>query len=561
MQIYKVRDPSGAIREISGPEGATDDQVIAQAQKLFASQPKVSAAALIANDPITKGAERAASVDPFELAVGSAPGRFVQGMASPFVGAAQLGMNALGRGEDINALIAGFSKATQKGREALDSEGMDWAGLTGTAVSPASFAMLKAVPVAATLWPKILQGMGIGAGYGAATPVTNGGENFWSDKAYQTGTGTAVGGIIPAAAGLAKGGYNSLRGLLDAVVLPGGPQRITDKYIERIVGKDNLPSVVSAARNAQELVTGSKPTMAEAVAGLAEGSPIQAHQRTVAQTSGGISSEFGARKLEQEAARIAAEAERSAVTTPMRESALLNANAGGVKSSGIDAAIDTLLAKPGLRASDVVQKTLGTIKDKIKTFTSENGTINADDLYMIRKEIGNVIRTHSKETANFDKRLSGGLQRDIQQAIDDAIESAGGTGWKAYLAEFAARSKGIDADIARAKLAAKPVQRTDLQGGINVAEESRPHIPNLLSRPAMIANWAMKLVAGKGSGVENKVDQILAQRYLNPENFAAALQAAPISQRRQMITDFMQRYGRGATIGAPANALADMVNQ
>jgi hypothetical protein len=38
-QIYKVRDPSGAIREIEGPSGATDDQVIAKAKELFASAP------------------------------------------------------------------------------------------------------------------------------------------------------------------------------------------------------------------------------------------------------------------------------------------------------------------------------------------------------------------------------------------------------------------------------------------------------------------------------------------------------------------------------------------
>jgi hypothetical protein len=35
-QIYKVRDPQGNIREIKGPAGASDDEVIAQAQKLFA---------------------------------------------------------------------------------------------------------------------------------------------------------------------------------------------------------------------------------------------------------------------------------------------------------------------------------------------------------------------------------------------------------------------------------------------------------------------------------------------------------------------------------------------
>jgi hypothetical protein len=38
-QIYKVRDPSGAIREIEGPSGATDDQVIAKAKELFSAMP------------------------------------------------------------------------------------------------------------------------------------------------------------------------------------------------------------------------------------------------------------------------------------------------------------------------------------------------------------------------------------------------------------------------------------------------------------------------------------------------------------------------------------------
>ena len=38
-QIYKVQDPQGNIREISGPAGASDADVIAQAQKLFADIP------------------------------------------------------------------------------------------------------------------------------------------------------------------------------------------------------------------------------------------------------------------------------------------------------------------------------------------------------------------------------------------------------------------------------------------------------------------------------------------------------------------------------------------
>ena len=46
-QIYKVRDPSGAIREIEGPAGATDDQVIAKAKELFNKAIPLSGASLI----------------------------------------------------------------------------------------------------------------------------------------------------------------------------------------------------------------------------------------------------------------------------------------------------------------------------------------------------------------------------------------------------------------------------------------------------------------------------------------------------------------------------------
>jgi hypothetical protein len=47
--IYKVRDPQGNIREIKGPAGASDEEVIAQAQRLLAPQP---AARLRAPDAI-----------------------------------------------------------------------------------------------------------------------------------------------------------------------------------------------------------------------------------------------------------------------------------------------------------------------------------------------------------------------------------------------------------------------------------------------------------------------------------------------------------------------------
>lgn len=46
-QIYKVRDPSGAIREIKGPAGASDETIIAKAKELFANVAPVDMASKI----------------------------------------------------------------------------------------------------------------------------------------------------------------------------------------------------------------------------------------------------------------------------------------------------------------------------------------------------------------------------------------------------------------------------------------------------------------------------------------------------------------------------------
>ena len=46
-QIYKVRDPNGAIREIRGPVGADDETIIKKAKELFANVKPVDMASKI----------------------------------------------------------------------------------------------------------------------------------------------------------------------------------------------------------------------------------------------------------------------------------------------------------------------------------------------------------------------------------------------------------------------------------------------------------------------------------------------------------------------------------
>ena len=235
--------------------------------------------------------------------------------------------------------------------------------------------------------------------------------------------------------------------------LPGGVDRAVGRTAVEAAGPKRQ-AVIEALRQNRQIVPGSAPTAGEAAAG-AGSAEFSGLQRIV---EGRKPSEYFGRATAQESARVAAlrgigktpaditaaEAARATATWPMREKALEGANVVGVSTQKLMRQIRGVESQPGIRASDVVSKTMADVKDKINTFTSKDGFINAKDLYTIRKEVGNTIRKNAEATANWDKRLAAGLERDLQRNIDDAIEAAGGTGWKDYLSTYSSMSKPIN---------------------------------------------------------------------------------------------------------------------
>jgi hypothetical protein len=147
-----------------------------------------------------------------------------------------------------------------------------------------------------------------------------------------------------------------------------------------------------------------------------------------------------------DAATIAAQRQKEMRFLEMQRDSLGKHGYEPLKSESIVGAIEKTLNRPGDRASDVVRKTLSNLKDKISSLTDENGVIDSRDLYTIRKEIGNVVETYAKETSNWDKRMTSGLQKEIQARMDHAITRAGaGDIWSKYLKEYSDRSAKIEA--------------------------------------------------------------------------------------------------------------------
>ena len=243
------------------------------------------------NDTGEREAARLQGVTGAELIAGSAPGRFVLGAASPFIGAAQLVGNALGVGESeynpfSNQRVQQLEEMKRRGMEAQPNAAVnaitpnaikdaDIAGFAGSMVSPAAIGAMRLAP-AATKIGRIGQGAAIGAGFGASAPVTEGGDSFWTNKAAQTGMGAGIGLAIPGGIEGAKGVYQLGRNVLQPW-LPGkkGVDLAVGRTLNKAAGSDREAIIAEMLK--PDIVPGSMPGAGEKAAniGRTEFSAIQ----------------------------------------------------------------------------------------------------------------------------------------------------------------------------------------------------------------------------------------------------------------------------------------------
>ncbi len=133
---------------------------------------------------------------------------------------------------------------------------------------------------------------------------------------------------------------------------------------------------------------------------------------------------------------------------------LVDAGYSPLDTSKLSAFIQNKISEPGTRVSGKERDVLEHVSNKIQEAVEQGGGIaNAKDLHEIRKNAINekVADLLGSSDPKASARMSAQMLSTIKPHIDDAIEAAGGKGWKEALLDY---ERGMH-NVSRQKMAAK----------------------------------------------------------------------------------------------------------
>lgn len=540
--------------------------------------------------------------------VGGWVGRTLMGMASPILA----GVQAFG-GETGRTAVANLEAMKQRGMKAEGKDGYDFYGLMGSMlpITGVASAVGKVLPAATTVLGRAGVGAAQGAAAAAAQPssgITAG--DYFPEKSMQIAAGGAVGGTVPLAIDAAKG-IGSIVKKASQPFTESGRAAILKEFREGLL--DNDPAlkakVIAALEQPQTLVPGSPPTSGEVLSSMPRATGLAAHEKDIARLKG-VSTQFADRFAQQEAARLATL--QNIGKTPQDLARAVQARSAeaatkyglaGQESIQPDAAFTALMERPSMqkaasRARDLAREagesfsptsvqSLHYMKmamdDLIKN--PERFSIGAKESQAIAKTQNDFVQWLGQKSPAYNaaresyKVASGPINRmEIGQELEKTLRTPLGTserrGMFAKAVEESPRTikratgqsmfsnledvlqphesdavRRVAQELARKDAYERLAGLTKLSGADAIPGDVGLRLPNILSRPAMIANFALKHA---GKTAEGKIAQMAAAQHLNPQAMADALKDVP-ARYRPMIDALMQQL--------PAAAAGTMVGR
>ena len=191
---------------------------------------------------------------------------------------------------------------------------------------------------------------------------------------------------------------------------------------------------------------------------------------------------------------------------------------------------------------DLQRNIVDWLKTNNKAYETARSTFREQSIPINRMQVGQALE--SKLTSPSGTETPGAFLRaisDEQKTIKNVLGQPRSDFGQVFSGKDKATINEIGGLLENSLAAKRPLQPTVLSGR-NVAEDATASLPSILSRPVVIANWALKTLTSGKSSLEARVDSVNAYRLLNPEKFVEAMKTLPPSEAKK-ISDAFAKQG------------------
>ena len=190
--------------------------------------------------------------------------------------------------------------------------------------------------------------------------------------------------------------------------------------------------------------------------------------------------------------------------------------AGALRSVGIKPlsgdsvvrSLQTVAKNPEIAGLDLVEGSVKQIANDIAKWTDGGGVIDARALDAIRKNSVNSVVAQLRQgmDATSQRQAAAGVLSRIKPVIDDAIEAAGGKGYREYLKQHAEMSQ----KIAEKQLTGEALRlfKTDKNAFVRLVQNESPEAVEKILGPGKY-NIAVELAENTMNTLENEATKVI----------------------------------------------------
>ncbi len=170
--------------------------------------------------------------------------------------------------------------------------------------------------------------------------------------------------------------------------------------------------------------------------------------------------------------------------------------------------IAAVAENPQFAANDLIEGSVKQIADDINKWTGSGGVIDVNALEGIRKNsvTAAIAKLRPGMDATSQRNAAAGVLSRVKPMIDDAIETAGGTGWRDYLTTHA---KGMQ-KIAEKQLTGEALRlfKTDKNAFVRLVQNESPEAVEKILGPGKY-NIAVELAENTLAPLENEAAKVI----------------------------------------------------